>query len=398
MKKIIVAVSGGPDSMALLDTLVKTGKYYIVVAHVNYQKRETAYRDEKIVKAYCETHHLIVRTKYPEYHHDENFQAWARDVRYDFFVRLGQEYGINDLYVAHHKDDAIETYIFQKQRGMLCDYYGMKEESMYQSMRVHRPLLSYTKKQLQMYCDSHHIEYGIDESNLSNDYTRNKIRHSMIDGMTDSEKNQLLLEAKNRNEELKKEREKIKEFFHVWDSNANTLLNQSWMYLEYYLYNHIHKHYSRKYCQSLMEQLNSSCLIDLESHYLERFIDTIYLVEKEEKINIELNYLEYKEYPNFILGENGKVIEGLSLKEDDFPIRIRTVQDGDSILLRYGKKNVHRFFVDRKIPRYQRLSWIVIENRQKEVIFVPGIGCDVYHFSVKPNLFVLEYKMLLKEK
>ena len=90
MSKCVVACSGGPDSMALLDQLNKQGKD-IVVAHVNYKHRDTADRDEKIVKEYCKKYDIPVRVLYPV-HEKGNFQAWARDVRYAFFEEVADEF------------------------------------------------------------------------------------------------------------------------------------------------------------------------------------------------------------------------------------------------------------------------------------------------------------------
>ena len=389
MKKIIVAVSGGPDSMALLDMLYTEKKYDIIVAHVNYQKRKTANRDEKIVQAYCDRNSLLFRVLRPVFFHDDNFQAWARKVRYDFFMELGKEYHIEDVYVAHHKDDLIETYIFQKNRDMLCEWYGIKPESVYKSIHIHRPLLSYTKAELKRYCDEKDIEYGIDESNLSDAYTRNKIRHKVVDFMSLKEKDQIVSEIEIENDALQKLRIEMDDFFKTWDQDLS-ILSKSWMYLEFYLYTKTGKHFARKYCVSLMEQLKQNALIDLKGFYLERFGNAIYLEEKKEEVDLCFDAITYGDYPSFKLCKEGKVIEGITLSKADFPIRVRTVRAGDTILLRLGRKNIHRFFVDRKIPKHKRLDWIVVENRQKDIIFVPGIGCDINHFSVKPNLFVLK--------
>ena len=182
MLKCVVACSGGPDSMALLDQLNKQGRD-IVVAHVNYKHRDTADRDENIVKEYCQKYGIPVRVCYP-IHEKGNFQAWARDVRYAFFEEVADEFDTKLLYVAHQMDDVIETYFFQKKRNMICDYYGLKQESSRHGYKIIRPLLSYTKAELQMYCVENGVSFGIDESNLTNHYTRNVIRHTQIEKMS----------------------------------------------------------------------------------------------------------------------------------------------------------------------------------------------------------------------
>jgi tRNA(Ile)-lysidine synthase len=76
--------------------------------------------------------------------------------------------------------------------------------------------------------------------------------------------------------------------------------------------------------------------------------------------------------------------------EKDFPICIRNVKPGDKIEMRFGTKSLSRFFIDRKINRIDRKHWLVMENQAGKVIFVPGLGCDVEHFSVKANLFMIQ--------
>lgn len=81
--RALVAVSGGPDSMALMDYLERQDVDY-VVCHVNYRHRPTADRDENIVRQWCKEHNREIRVLYPVYTKG-NFEGWARDVRYQFF-------------------------------------------------------------------------------------------------------------------------------------------------------------------------------------------------------------------------------------------------------------------------------------------------------------------------
>ena len=82
-------------------------------------------------------------------------------------------------------------------------------------------------------------------------------------------------------------------------------------------------------------------------------------------------------------------INALSLKETDFPVVIRNAEMGDVISMRFGSKKVHRFFIDRHIPKWRRKQWPVVENAEGKVIFVAGLGCDVDHYTVKPDVNVL---------
>lgn len=387
MLKCVVAVSGGPDSMALLDQLY-VNKKDIAVAHVNYQHRDTAFRDEEYVKEYCRKRNIPVHVLYPEYT-SGNFQAWARDVRYDFFEEVADKYDTKDIYVAHQMDDCIETYIFQKRRNMICSWYGLKEESNRHGYLIHRPLLSYTKRELEEYCVDHNISYGIDESNLTNHYTRNEIRHSMIEHMSKLEKVEYIKRIQDENRALCAQNKKIEAFLNGWDNNVEELLKQeyAWLYLDAYLFQYVHHHFSRKYLEDLICQLHQNVLIEIEDYNLERCQNRLYFVQKKASVHEILSKIEYKEYVDFTLKSKGEKIESCFISDSDFPLTIRSAQPKDSIQMRFGRKSMHRFFIDRKIPRVYRSRWLVIENSSGEVIFVSGLGCDVNHYSENANIY-----------
>ncbi len=386
----IIGCSGGPDSMALLDILVKQYSQEVVVCHVNYQKRETAKRDEEIVVSYCRAHHIPYHILRPVYTHEGNFQSWARDVRYDFFEEIAKRYQTNEIYVAHHLDDLLETYQMQKQRNILCDHYGLAQKIQRHGFWIFRPLLSMDKDDLLARCQEHGISYGIDESNLGNDYQRNRIRHQWIEKLDKEEKYQWLVQIEAENHEMEEKRNKAEDFLKKWDQSVKSLLSygEPWFLLDLYLYKHTHRHYGKKHLLSLCEQIQEDCLIDLQEYELESYQGMLFCEKKREPISIRYNSLEELKMPFF--SQTGKVIQGITFTKDDFPIVLRNTKPGDVIELRFGKKKVSRFFIDRKKNRIVRKKWLVIENNEKKVIFVPELGCDVQHFSAKPNVFMLQ--------
>ena len=387
MSKCVVACSGGPDSMALLDQLNKQGKD-IVVAHVNYKHRDTADRDEKIVKEYCKKYDIPVRVLYPV-HEKGNFQAWARDVRYAFFEEVADEFDTKLLYVAHQMDDVIETYLFQKNRNMICDWYGLKEKSVRHGYQIVRPLLNFTKSELQQYCNDNGVSFGIDESNLTNHYTRNVIRHTQIEKMDRKEKEEWILKIQNENDFWQIKREGMEEFFKNWNNDVDALLNQkeAWLYLDTFLFHSLCHHFSRKYMEELCAQLKGNVLIEIEDHLLERHNNKLYFMPSPKDVYYTLNELEYKDYKEFSIMNQGQTIESFSVEASDFPLVVRHVKVNDVISMRFGNKNVHRFFVDRKICKIYRKYWLVVENNAGKVIFVPGLGCDVEHYSQNQQFY-----------
>ena len=387
MSKCVVACSGGPDSMALLDQLNKQGKD-IVVAHVNYKHRDTADRDENIVKDYCEKYDIPVRVCYPV-HEKGNFQAWARDVRYAFFEEVSDEFDTKLLYVAHQMDDVIETYLFQKNRNIICDWYGLKEKSVRHGYQIVRPLLNFTKSELQQYCNDNGVSFGIDESNLTNHYTRNVIRHTQIEKMDRNEKEEWILKIQNENDFWQIKRAGIEDFLKNWNRDVDSLLDQedAWLYLDTFLFHSLHHHFSKKYMEELCVQLKRNVLIEIENYLLERHGGKLYFMSSPKDVYYKLDELEFKDYADFVIKNEGKTIEMFSVDASDFPLVIRRVRANDTIQMRFGNKNVHRFFVDRKISKIYRKYWLVVENNVGNVIFVPGLGCDVRHYSQNQQFY-----------
>lgn len=178
MSKKLAAVSGGPDSMALLH---KYQKDIYAVCHVNYHKRATANRDEKIVKKFCKENNIrffskqVTQKDYEKYQ-SNNFQDVARKIRYDFFNKIALKNKIKSIYVAHNLDDYAETALMQFNRNSQALYFGIKKENLINGLLIIRPLINIRKKTLENYCLKNNIPFGIDESNLSDAYTRNKTR------------------------------------------------------------------------------------------------------------------------------------------------------------------------------------------------------------------------------
>ncbi|NQX83690.1 MAG: tRNA lysidine(34) synthetase TilS [Mycoplasmataceae bacterium] len=181
--KRIIGVSGGPDSMALLDKEFKKNSDSIIVCHVNYKSRPTSDRDEKIVEDYCKKKNitfkrLVVNDKVlNKYKKFNNFQDKARRIRYDFF----KTFASNDdlILIAHNKDDFLETAIMKKDRSDNYIFYGIRKDSNYKGIKVTRPLIDLWKNDLTSYCIDNNVNYGIDETNVIDKYARNKIRNSL---------------------------------------------------------------------------------------------------------------------------------------------------------------------------------------------------------------------------
>lgn len=403
----IAAVSGGPDSMAMLGLLLEEGKRP-VVAHVNYHARETARRDEDLVRSFCEKNGLVFEKRDVKHKAaDGNFQAWAREVRYAFFEELAAKYGCRLLYVGHQKDDCIETWLLQKERGLLPQWYGLPAKNRRKNLRIERPVLSMTKKDCENWCESHGVSWGLDESNLESHYRRNQIRHMLVDGMSDEQKDELIRQIEKDNEDLKSRREQAVSVLRFCQTNTeesqpadlSPILQEenAWFILDLLLSGLIGRHLSAREARELVSQLrNSPCHFFIQDKkgkplILERYGNRLTLQREPEPVFWRfgsLPVLEQMARKNPAREalirkkeEGDPLIDCVWLKEEDFPLTLRTARSSDVLKLRFGSKKLQRHFIDRKMNRAERKRVLVLENRQGEIIFASSLGCDVNHFE-----------------
>ncbi len=396
MNKYCVAVSGGCDSMTLLDQCIKKNMN-IIVAHVNYQKRKSAWRDEEIVRKFCEQNHVPFFVKYCNPEYKGNFQAYARKFRYDFFRELCEKENCNSVLVAHHQDDLLETYLIQKQRNSIPLVYGLSDKVKHHGVLIERPLLSMTKKQCYDYCHKFNVPYGEDESNFTNDYLRNKFRNEVIDSWDETKRLEVLDEINKLNEEKKQHQELIQQLVDDLGEDINIEKFKQLKYpcdvLRMWLNRHdvgydISDRRLHKICDTIL--LNeSNYQFEIDNVKLMRSYDVIQIVE-----DIEYSYtfdtIDEFECKFFKISKVGSSVEAVTLFESDFPITIRSPKPNDAIELRFGTKKINRFFIDRKITHRERKTYPIVENCEGKVILVPKIGCDVKHYTVQPNCFVLK--------
>lgn len=178
-KKYILTCSYGPDSMALFRYLVDNG-YDFVVAHVNYHILEQADDDLRKILDICKVFSKKVYVLDIHMPEGVNEEDWARKVRYSWFDDLAKRLGIPDVLVAHNKNDLIETYIMQKDKGQHL-HFGIQNFIHLEYCNIVRPLLNYSKNQLLEYCKETNTDYSIDPSNFDSKFKRNAIRLKMKD-------------------------------------------------------------------------------------------------------------------------------------------------------------------------------------------------------------------------
>lgn len=382
--------------MALLHIL-KEKNVELVVAHVNYKQRNESDEEEKMVKDYCHKNSLSFYSIHYKDTPAGNFQANARKFRYEFFQRLIKEHKLAGVMVGHHYNDHLETYLMQKERGHQTETLGMAEETIIFDILVKRPLLHLTKEQLISYCVENDVPYRMDASNMSPQYTRNRIRLNGFD--------------------MKKTQKQFKIdqlFFNIHQYYLEQLMQQysqhvialdqyeqieselrlDFLRFKLASYNVQVHHLKRKFFVELDRQI-------LQGRHVHEFPEiNIYSDQgnisfyKPKTFEYTFNDISEFKCKEFMFSRTGAVNQGLHLQSSDFPITVRNVRPGDKIRMRYGVKKVSRYLIDRKIPRFKRETWLVLENAMKECIFVMGMGCDVAHYANNPNTFVIELNLL----
>ena len=150
--------------------------------------------------------------------------------------------------------------------------------------------------------------------------------------------------------------------------------------------------FSITYCtiKKIIINNSSNHLVEIADYNFVCEYGFFYVYKKEKGYSYQLDTIEYLDNEYFRLSNKGEKIQQVTVFKQDLPITIRNYQKNDKIELRYGTKKVNRFFIDRKIRKKDRDRWPVMVNKENEVIFVSGIGCDVNHYTTKPNLFVIK--------
>ena len=198
--RYIVAVSGGVDSMVLLDLLSKADSLELIVAHFNHGIRTDAQKDEQLVEKVVLKLDLpleIGRAKLGPSASEEQ----ARKARYDFLRKVQKNYSTNKIITAHHLDDAIETAIINILRG--TGRRGLS--AIHANPNILRPLLNISKNEIKQYAQEHNIEWHEDTTNTDIAYLRNYVRLKVLPNLSRSDRNTLiehLQQAKLNNKDI----------------------------------------------------------------------------------------------------------------------------------------------------------------------------------------------------
>lgn len=184
--KIVIGVSGGPDSICLLhilNAIKKDLNFEIFVAHVNHMIRNVADSETEYVKKFCEKLEIPCYVKKVDVisiakREKRGTEEMGRDIRYNFFDEVALKTGANKIATAHNKNDKVETVILNILRG--SGLSGLKGIEPARDEKYIRPLIEVERTEIEKYCKDNNLNPKYDESNNENIYTRNKIRNIVL--------------------------------------------------------------------------------------------------------------------------------------------------------------------------------------------------------------------------
>jgi tRNA(Ile)-lysidine synthase len=317
---------------------------------------------------------------YPKY---GNFEAWARNVRYNFFSETIKENCAEGVFVAHHKDDLLETYLMQKQRNIITKYYGLKEEIELFGVRVIRPLLNFYKEELLNYCDQRKIEYSIDSTNLENDHLRNKIRNTILIKYSREEKEKLLIKINKDNEKRKKNLINIQEFLHQDRVDINQFNKLESIEKQMVIYELINKKVDKEnikltyyriheLIRTLQGEKPNVCIKLSGTYYFIREYNYFYVDRWIENRNFsyimeEPSFLETEEFSCDFRCDTSDI----KIYPSSYPLLFRNARVEDKVKIGDITKKVNRLLIDEKIPLRKRKNYPIVIDKQGKIVYIP---------------------------
>lgn len=407
-ERILIAVSGGPDSMALLHLLWRFNARKIGVFHLNHGFRENASRDAQFVQEYAEK--LNIPAQIETYDimgflssSGESKQQGARKIRYQLLRNFAEANGYHCIALGHHGDDQAETVLMRILRG--TGLHGLAGIPPRRGPFV-RPLLNVYKEDIMQYCHDFEVPYVMDESNFEPIYLRNKIRQELLPLLAEQYNPEIMAQlvqladlAREDELELKARAEQIARQHLQWRQGQVLFPRRVFaelsvamqrrvlrLLLQAYKGNLLQISYSHIETWRLMLLENSSFRLSLPRVWVSANAKHIFVgdfltrewapaeLQAPGKVRAGYFTITAEVMSKEDLTPRGADCEDFDLDKLALPVQVRPRKAGDRMLPfgGAGSKKVKDLFIDVQIPVEQRDSWPLICDR-KDILWIPKV-------------------------
>lgn len=402
---VVVAVSGGPDSMALLHMMARVKKALdieVVCAHVNHNVRVESDSEKEFVEKFCRNNGIVFEYMKIMDYGDDNFHNEARTKRYYYFGEIVKKYNAKYLFTAHHGDDLIETILMRIVRGStLRGYSGFSKIVPIDNYYIIRPLINVTKDEILKYNKLNNISFVQDKSNEKDVYTRNRFRKYIVPNLKKEDANvhnkfykfsRTLLEY---NDYIDKQvQKKIKTIYPQNVLNIEKFMKEEHviqMKIIYYILEHIYQddlmlitdhHAELIYNLIKSKKPNLNIFLPNNIRVVKSYDIVTFVSEPIQNDEYEIELIEYMNLPN---GKNIEVVKNIEVDDNNIcrldssevklPLHVRTRRDGDKMSPKgmLGRKKINDIFIDEKISTKERNMWPVVVDSSGEIVWLPGL-------------------------
>ena len=394
-QKVLLALSGGVDSMTLLDWLYHYQHQLgidLVLAHVNHHQRIEADQEERGIRELAEAKHLPLKIAHFSGHFSE---SRARQFRYDFFEKVMKEEACSALVTAHHMDDQAETILMRLIRGSRPRHLkGIPLKQPFGQGVLIRPLLYFKKG------DFPEIFHYEDKSNQSLDYFRNRVRHRYLP-LLEEENPQVTSALVNLGEDLSHWHQALKELTKDLNPQDVTQFQKQSPAVQIYLleeyiasfpdlqlsraqFEQLHRIVVNK--SNTQQVLKNGYEIYKDYHYFE-----IRKISRRTDDRLSEDLLQFGTIKavgayRFLFGvePSDSYMEAVPLPSNH-PVYVRPRRDGDRILINGHHKKVSRLLINKKIPLDQRNNLVVLEQ-DKQILAIPEIAISDLSKELKNDI------------
>lgn len=417
---VILAISGGVDSMVLLNVFLKLAKQTrmtIVIAHVNHQLRDQSTLEEHFLKEWAVKHQVPIEIAHWQtgLTIKASVEEAARNFRYNFFADVMKKYQAGYVATAHNLNDQAETFLMKLVRGGIVGELGaIQAKHNFGSGEIIRPMLGFSKKYIKKVAAAENIEWYEDETNSSDDYLRNRMRHRIIPQL-EIENDQALAHIMDYSQQIQEQNEFLVQYANTeltklakeskYDFSKFQLLDkvtQKLVLRQMIINENSNMALGNDKLTSLLRSLQQSqanAFFDLGQNFrLIREYDVFFVSKISRKSSKQAGSrvlrLEniYSINGGRLTLQIGKVDEPIhdtfvfSTNQLVLPLRIEPIDIDLKLGLKSGgHKLVRRELIDQKIPGSDRSQLAMVVDANNQLIWIPGVKKSWLSQPFEPN-------------